>query len=130
MDTARAATSPPLPEGRDLTGVVLDLDGGMGVAGPAPVSRGQASTQRCESASGGVPPEPSFADTGTLVRQLTRRRIDPKESPTVNAALRSFLGLAGVERVWARSQLTDEGQRRSPTVSCRRCAGRRGRHHG
>ena len=35
-------------------------------------------------------------------------RTGQHEYEIVNAALRSFLGLAAVERVWARSQLTDE----------------------
>lgn len=36
-------------------------------------------------------------------------RTGQHEYEIVNAALRSFLGLAAVERVWERSQLTDEG---------------------
>jgi uncharacterized protein (DUF169 family) len=35
-------------------------------------------------------------------------RTGQHEYEIVNAALRSFLGLAAVERVWARSPLTDE----------------------
>lgn len=35
-------------------------------------------------------------------------RTGQHEYEIVNAALRSYLGLAAVERVWARSQLTDE----------------------
>jgi hypothetical protein len=36
-------------------------------------------------------------------------RTGQHEYEIVNAALRSFLGLAAVQRVWERSQLTDEG---------------------